>query len=255
LAGLADKAIVSRNPVGQRVRVEPFSTELAISRIIMTTKNGFITGWLGLHFLVLSLALAEPAGQPVLFSDSFQNKMADGWKWVHPVDGNSTLSEDGLRIKSLPGTLWLTSNNAKNLLLRPAPATNKYSISATVTSDPKRNGEQGGLLLYVDDDNYIKVVREFFQGQLHLIFAREEEGKGEGIRYLPNTQNPVVLRLVVKDSVVTASYRSPEAKDWIELGTCASLKRVPQTGLFTHGGDAQADRRVRYNSFEIRAAE
>jgi regulation of enolase protein 1 (concanavalin A-like superfamily) len=55
----------------------------------------------------------------------------------------------------------------------PAPSTNGYAISVTVTSDPKRNGEQAGLLLYVDDDSYIKVVREFFQDQLQLIQAYE----------------------------------------------------------------------------------
>ena len=199
--------------------------------------------------------MGQDAGERVLFADPFKGKLAEGWHWIRPTDSDWSASDDGLRIKSLPGTLWLTSNNAKNLLLRQLTATNGYSLSVAVTSEPSRNGEQAGLLLYVDDDNYIKVVREFYQGQLHLIFAREEEGRGEGIRYLPNTQNPVVLRLSVKDSAVTASYRNPESREWYALGTCAALKRFPRAGLFTHGGDPQADRRVRYNGFEIRAGE
>lgn len=221
----------------------------------MTSKKYLHTILLTLGLAASAVPAAENTPERAVFTDLFPGKLADGWQWIHPTNDTWTVSQDGLRIKSLPGTLWLANNNARNLLLRPVPLTNGYSISVTVTSDPKRNGEQAGLLLYVDDDSYIKVVREFFQGQLQLIFAREEAGKGEGIRYLPNTQNPVVLRLTVNDGTVTAAYRSPEAKEWAELGACAALKKDLRVGLFTHGGDPQADRKVQYRALEIQAVK
>jgi len=54
------------------------------------------------------------------------------------------------------GDLYRDSNNATNLLLENQPA-GDYAVETKITFDPDSNFQRAGLLVYSDDDHYVKV--------------------------------------------------------------------------------------------------
>ena len=57
----------------------------------------------------------------------------------------------------------------------------KVCLTLKLSLNPSVHGEQAGLVLYLDDDHYCKVVREWIGSlkALAIVSAREEEGKGK----------------------------------------------------------------------------
>src|SRR5207247_9278141 len=97
--------------------------------------------------------------------------------WLREDAAAWKLETGALKIKALPGTLFYKTNNAKNVLLRKSPTAGTeaepVAFEATVESAPAKDAEQVGILFYVDDDNYVKVVREYLKGKTSAVLARE----------------------------------------------------------------------------------
>ena len=132
-------------------------------------------------------ALSRPAeggqaeGDKVLFEEKFQKKLSDGWTWLREDKKAWKLSDGALEIRALPGSLREKGNDAKNVLLRKPPAAGTedepFAIEATVKNAPAQAGEQAGVILYQDDDNYVSLVREHKGGKIFVRMIREREGE------------------------------------------------------------------------------
>ena len=100
-------------------------------------------------------------------SSSFHDDFSDGaldpeWGWIRE-DSNKwslTANPGKMRITCQAGDLFMTGNNAKNLLLRNAPY-GDWTMETMVQFNPSVLCQQAGLIVYKDDDNYIKLVRAF----------------------------------------------------------------------------------------------
>jgi regulation of enolase protein 1 (concanavalin A-like superfamily) len=126
---------------------------------------------------LMALALQDK----VLFEEKFAKKLSDGWTWTREDKKGWKVTEGALEIRALPGGINGKENTAKNLLLRKPPAAGTqdepFALEATVQNAPAQAGEQAGVILYVDDDNYVSFVREHKEGKTFVRMIREREGE------------------------------------------------------------------------------
>ena len=197
--------------------------------------------------ILLGLLLLQ---EKPLFEEKFDGKLSDGWAWVREDAAAWKLEGGALKIKAQEGTIFYKKNTAKNMLFRASPAagTEAEPVAAelSVSSDPAVNGEQAGLLLYVDDGNYVKLVREFDKpkdgdGRIAAVMLRESKGIPEPFQ--KKAEAPARLRLVWAGSKVTGQYRTAEGKEWVTVATVdAPAGENPRFGLCANGAPADADR-------------
>jgi hypothetical protein len=140
-------------------------------------------------------------------------------------------------INSLSGDLLTSTNNARNVLLRSAPA-GDFEVSTTydIWFQPWENDTQGGLIVYQDDDNYIKLVH-LYNNWNKLALLEEIKGK-----VVYQYAIPIVDSLPIKISRVGSTYSgyySPDGIGWRPLGVPvqANLQNV-KIGLVSFSGSA-----------------
>src|SRR5262245_45821351 len=98
------------------------------------------------HFFTFGLAvglLASPvcsAGE-LLFEDDFKSKLAEGWSWVREHRDAWRVTKHGLEVRLEPGNMWGPANDAKNVLVRPAPDATKHEIQVAVTVTNRPTGQ------------------------------------------------------------------------------------------------------------------
>src|SRR5512137_1887607 len=92
-----------------------------------------------LGLIILSgfaLANAGRAGE-VLFQDDFRNGLRQGWSWVREHRGAWRVTESGLEVRVEPGNMWGPKNDARNVLVRPAPDVTGSEIEVSVSVENK----------------------------------------------------------------------------------------------------------------------
>jgi regulation of enolase protein 1 (concanavalin A-like superfamily) len=122
---------------------------------------------------LLSPCAAMPE-EEILFQDDFKGKLGEGWSWVREDPQAWRVTKEGLEIRVQPGNLWGSANNAKNVLVRPAPdpAKGPIEISVTVTNPPTGQYEQTDLVWYYDDSHMVKIGQELVNKKLSLVMGR-----------------------------------------------------------------------------------
>src|SRR6266545_5753462 len=93
------------------------------------------------------LAIAPALADEVLFQDDFKGKLGEGWLWVREHPEAWRASERGLEVRLEPGNMWGNANDAKNVLVRPAPdaTIGEIEITVTVENHPTSQYEQVDL--------------------------------------------------------------------------------------------------------------
>ena len=76
-------------------------------------------------------------GQEILFQDNFRGKLGEGWGWVHEHPEGWRLTERGLEVRIEPGNMWRPQNDARNVLVRPAPDPSPGEIEVSVNVENK----------------------------------------------------------------------------------------------------------------------
>lgn len=190
-------------------------------------------------FLAIALAACTPPTDP-------------SWTVVRPEKGGWTSDGKVVQIRTLPGSLWEKSNDVKNLLLRAVPSeATSVSVEARVSSQPATPAEQAGLVLYGDDDHYVKLVREFMDGKTWGVMAAEESGRPRAVGQVESPGEGCGFRLVRSGSRVTGLMLDSSG-DWKVVGQCDSNLPVARAGLAANGGAADARRWARFEGFETR---
>jgi len=88
------------------------------------------------------------------FSDEFNGRLKPQWSWIREDPTKHAIVNGKLSI-TVNGDLYRDANNATNLLLENQPK-GDYVIETKLTFDPNKNYQQAGLLVYSDDDHYVK---------------------------------------------------------------------------------------------------
>jgi hypothetical protein len=191
--------------------------------------------------LVLLVGLVSAAEDKVLFEDSFEGKLGDGWTWLRENPDAWRIKDGALEIRVEPGV----AHNVKNALLRKAPdrAATKFAVEVTITflADPTRQYEQAGITWYHAEKPVFKLVHELIGGKLWIIPGRK-----------PAPSETVQLRLIVDGSEWTAQFREDAQGDF---QTAASGKLPPpgddQVSIQCYNGPPDAEHWIRFDDFRI----
>jgi PKD repeat protein len=208
------------------------------------------------------LAPDEPA-EPVDPSDEFTGTTLDKCRWnaVTREDPTAYRVADGsLHIDVPSGDIFGTGNTGPtNFILQNAPS-GDWTLETKVDGSAfTEQFQQAGLLVYADDDNYLKfdyivdnAAGQPVQGRI------EYRSEVAGVVQSPQPQATDLtaavwhLRLVKTGTTYTASY-SADGMDWTSLEplTSSAVGGEPKVGLFSLGGPQQASKPVSFDYFRL----
>jgi beta-glucosidase len=190
------------------------------------------------------------------FSDEFNDaSVGKQWQWIRKNQATSNLTKNtgNLTITSEVGDVSEGTNNAKNLLVQSANNDWRIDTKLICSRNPSQP-ENAGILVYENDDNFVKLVlravtktsrsgrsaggEEQQPGTLDLII--EENGIAKSmasfnLRKAVTVENPLMLRLEKEGSKYTAFYSTDGIK-FEKLGTANSMLKDIKAGLMVCDG-------------------
>ena len=193
----------------------------------------------------------------LLFRDTFQGKLGPDWKWIREDPKHWRVGEHGLEVHIQPGNMWGPANDAKNVLVRPAPDPQKQpiEITASVHNHPTSQYEQVDLVWYYSDSNMVKIGYEMVDGKPSVVMGREENDKTRTIAIIPIDSNTVELRLIVHDKQIHGKFKLPKG-EWRSAGECdLPAKGPPQISLQFYQGPPNEEHWARVSELTVRRAE
>jgi regulation of enolase protein 1 (concanavalin A-like superfamily) len=207
-------------------------------------------------FLVFVLSLIAAAADSTLFEDPFKSTLSPGWTWVREDKADWRIKDGALQVHATPGNLWEAENGARNLLLRAPPKeTRSFAAEVTVSHTPVTFGEQAGLLWYRDDDNYVKLVKEWYDGKTWAVFAVERGGKAE-YREADCRAEWVTFRLTITGDTVSAAFRPVGGTDWTSMDQFKFDPRDDaRIGITAHHAPRDSDRWSYFRDFRLERRE
>jgi regulation of enolase protein 1 (concanavalin A-like superfamily) len=207
--------------------------------------------------LTTLLALVQTlSAQETLFRDDFKGRLGPGWSWVREHREAWRITDRGLEVRIEPGNMWGPQNDARNLLVRPAPDTgvSEIEISVTIENKPTNQYEQVDVVWYYDESNMVKLGEELVDGKLSIVMGREENDKTRTIAIIPLDSTSVRLRLFVKGSHVRGEFQTSGTNQWHLAGECdapSPANRQPKISLQFYQGRADTEHWARVTEFRI----
>jgi len=131
-------------------------------------------------------------------SDEFNGSVGSQWQWIRENKTNYKLTKNSgaLTITSEVGDVSEGTNNAKNMLLQ--SANSDWTIDTKlIGSRAPSQPENAGILVYQNDDNFVKLV----------IRAVTKTSRGGGDRTAPETQ-PGTIDLIIEEKGIAKSMAS-----------------------------------------------
>ena len=154
----------------------------------------------------------------VIFEDFDYTTLPNHWTITNRNDifWSLTTNPGFLTIITQPADVHETANNPVNFFLREIPYEN-YQFTARIEIFPERDFEQAGILIWENEDNYIRL------GRVHAFDAQAIEAAVEvATAYTTVIENidpitEVYLRLINLNNQVSYYY-SANGEEWIEVG-------------------------------------
>jgi regulation of enolase protein 1 (concanavalin A-like superfamily) len=179
--------------------------------------------------------------------------LRDGWTWVRedPSRWGFWGTRGVLAISTQAGELAGAANTARNLLLRPAP-TGDFEASTDVSMALTASTQQGGLLVYLDDDNYLKAMRIMTDAPGVELRAEVNGMTVQQSATLINTGAGVPLRIARQGDSYSAYY-STDGMTWRALGQPVSVDwDAPRVGLTAYSQAGVAETAAYFTWFRVR---
>jgi arabinan endo-1,5-alpha-L-arabinosidase len=193
----------------------------------------------------------RPGDKLAAFSDEFNSATLNAkWSWVRqPATGSYGLENGTFRFDTQAADLYVDSNNA-SVLTEQAPQGRDYIVEAKVKLSVPPDGccfnyVQAGLVIYKDDDNFIKLVHFSNWNTRQTEFAKELAPVPDGY---PRYGNTVVgppgdwtyLRIVKTtrgSEELYRAYTSDDGNHWVRGGVWThQLGNSARIGLVSMGG-------------------
>ncbi|MBN2863591.1 MAG: glycoside hydrolase family 3 C-terminal domain-containing protein [Bacteroidales bacterium] len=196
-------------------------------------------------------------------SDEFNSGLlGKQWNWVRENSSNWSLAKKAgsMVIISQPGDIQAANNNAENILLQSANTDWTIDTKIVFSRRPSGFSQNGGILAYQDDDNYVKLVysagggRGFFGGSGaqggsrpgSMLLVLEENGYQTNAATLSmadiiKDDNTLYIKLVKRGSLYIASCSS-DGRNFKEVGRAEIMLKDIKAGLIVCDGMPMAGR-------------
>jgi len=205
--------------------------------------------------LMLTLGVMHALADEVLFRDDFKSSLGEGWTWVREHREAWRTSERGLEVRIEPGNMWGSANDAKNVLVRPAPdVVGEIEITVTVENHPTAQYEQVDLVWYYDDSYMVKLGLELVDGKLSIVMGREEKDRTRTVKIVPLDAFRVQLRQTVKGNSIRGEFRPAGTDTWQAVGECdlpSTQNATPKISLQFYQGPSDAEHWARVSEFHV----
>ncbi len=204
-----------------------------MNRLLLTTL--VLTG------LVLMCPPATADDGQVVFADTFDGKLGQGWSWLRENPAAWRIREGGLEIRVEPGL----AHNVKNALLRKAPdrreGTYAYEVTVTNLTPPVVQFEQVGITWYNNGRPVKKLVKERIDGDTWIIPGKK-----------PMKAKSVQLRLIVTAGGYIAQFR-PDGQGEFQTAGRGGLPAPgdDQVSLQCYHGPTDTEHWMRFDDFRI----
>jgi alpha-glucuronidase len=152
-------------------------------------------------------------------SDEFESSEPGGqWRWVREDAGRWRLADGALSITSQSGDLQGSVNTARNIALQDVHGDWAVDSRVVFSRPIAANNEQGGVIAYADDDNYVKLAWEMADANApvnkrRLVLLREQQGvvtttqvTGAGAQRIVGADGALWLRLTKTGNTYKAYY-------------------------------------------------
>jgi regulation of enolase protein 1 (concanavalin A-like superfamily) len=235
-----------------RTRVKRASTDVGSHDCFKSVRRNISA----LITVLFVLFILHARADQILFTDDFNGKLGDGWSWIREHRDFWRESERGLEVRVEPGNEWGLANDAKNILVHPAPdaTTSEVDVSVVFDSHPTNQYEQADLVWFYDESDMVKIGREMVDGKPSIVMGREEHDKARTVIIIPLVADSVQLRLAVKGNHIEGLYRESDDADWARAGECDLPKsgKVPaKVSLQFYNGPKDAQHWVRVTKFQV----
>jgi beta-glucosidase len=192
-------------------------------------------------------------------SDEFNsNALGKQWNWVRENPAHWSLSKKSgsLVITSEKGDITSTSNNAENILLQSANTDWTIVSKAVYSRKPSGFLQNGGILAYQDDDNFVKLVyradfgrrgmfgfggqgaTEAQPGSVELVTENDSYQRSAAtlsMAEIIKDDNTLILKLEKKGSLYTASC-SADGRNFKTIGTTDIILKNVKVGMIVCNG-------------------
>ena len=214
---------------------------------------------------VYTIRFVRPAAQTEDFSGE---TLGEQWSWIREDNTSWNLADGALTITTQDGDLKADTNTAKNIPLLPIND-GDWSVEGKITLSavPTKAGQQGGLVIYQDDDNYLKAALEYCssgsgwwaQQYLRLSFCKEIDGSFSEVFYdaleteenLALTNNTLWLRITKEGNVYKAYCATDPNAAYKSLGSCTADLTDPKAGLLAAHGDSGSALEVTFDDIKV----
>lgn len=183
------------------------------------------------------------------YSDDFSGTTLDPrWSWVRPpAPSVAGINSGSFRFATQAADLYVDDNTA-SVLTEQAPA-GDYVVEVKLSSDLPASGccfnyVQGGLLIYGDDDNFIKLGVVSIYNTRQIEFAKElkpvpNQYPRYGNTVLTAPGQDTWLRVVRRGTATGETYTAYSSRDGVTYtrgGTWTHALGQARIGLFSMGG-------------------
>ena len=214
------------------------------------------------HLDDFTIAEVEPGERPELHSDEFEGDELDGCRWDQVVRYDPTTLEvaDGeLLIDTPDGDIFMTPNDpVTNLVLQTQPD-GDWTVETALTEELVSDFQQAGLMVYLDDDNYVKfdvIADEGADGVNRVELRSEIDGEiqqPEPDIDAPDNDGQWWLRLT-KEGDEFFGQVSADGEEWIDTEESVPAPDVAEdgaVGLFTLGVNQDEPTTVAFDYFRV----
>jgi arabinan endo-1,5-alpha-L-arabinosidase len=202
-----------------------------------------------IKYRLKSPPLDQPATLISSLSDEFNDTLGSQWTWVRPPDPSTySVTSETFNFDTQAADIYVDSNNA-SILSEAAPSGN-YIVETKVKLNVPPEGccfnyIQAGLVVYSDDNNFIKLVHISIWDTRQTEFAKELAPVPDGYPRYGNTvvSSPgewTYLRIVKRsnnEGELYTAYISLDGVNWERGGTWThQLGSNAHIGLVSMGG-------------------
>jgi len=175
------------------------------------------------------------------FTKGEAEALAKGWYFINRND-NAVFGEAGLTITTERGTFSNPEAKPKNVFMMSAMGDWVAQTQVKFDPIPGVRNQQGGLIIYDDDNNYIRFVYGWSaSGSTNVVRVYNVVNGSETQSYSANlaSASGVYLQIVKNGNTYTFKY-SQNGINWTTFGTITAGYVLPQIGLYATNGDTDA---------------